>query len=108
MSRPRAVAARMMARGAPSTPDGTTPTSPRPSATEPPMKLPRPPLGGSRAGGPATAGAAGSPPVTGAGSPDSPAAASTAVMGSLLQLARPASAGLLHPYADGRVQVFSL
>src|SRR5208337_41234 len=79
-SRPRAVAARMMARGAPRTPAGTTLTIARPSATEPTMKLPRPSMAGSPAIGPTTgAGASG----TAAGEVLS-GFASRAVMGSLL------------------------
>src|SRR6202034_615829 len=49
ISRPRAVADRMIASGAPRTPAGTTPTRARPSATEPTMKLPRPKMAGSPA-----------------------------------------------------------
>ena len=55
MSRPTAVAARMMASGAPRTPAGTTPTRLRPSATDPAMKLARPRMDGSPASGPSTA-----------------------------------------------------
>src|SRR5580704_6817648 len=94
MSRPRAVAATMMARGAPRTPNGTTPTKLRPSATEPAMKLPRPKMDGSPAMGPTTAGAAGASSAAAAGRPDSPAVASTVVIASLLEGERPAFAGL--------------
>src|SRR5215469_17006440 len=93
MSRPRAVADRMIASGAPSTPTGTTPTSPSPSAIEPAMKLARPSMDGSPAIGPIT-GAAG---VSGAAV--SSGFASTAVIGSLLRVRRPVQAGLMHPYA---------
>src|SRR5271165_6147008 len=74
-SRPRAVAARMIASGAPRTPAGTTPTIARPSATEPTMKLPRPSMPGSPAIGPTTGGAGASWAVL---------SGSRAVMGSLL------------------------
>src|SRR5580698_1826403 len=49
-NRPAAVAARMMASGAPTAAAGTTPTRARPSATEPTMKLSSPRLDGSPAG----------------------------------------------------------
>src|SRR5580704_14229170 len=83
MSRPRAVADRMIASGAPRTPAGTTPTIARPSATEPAMKTARPSMAGSPAIGPTTGGAAGASCAT-AGRPDSPAVASTVVISSLL------------------------
>src|SRR5579862_7557685 len=82
ISRPRAVAARMIARGAPSTPAGTTPTSPRPRATEPAMKLARPSIDGSPARGPTRDGVG-----AGAGSGGAVAGApvaSTVLIGSLL------------------------
>src|SRR5580704_10901089 len=106
-SKPRAVAARIIARGAPRTPTGTTPTSPRPSATEPTMKLDRPSMAGSPAIGPTTGAAAGASGTV-AGLPDSPAVASTVAITSLLHLERPANAGLVHPYARSRTDVFSL
>src|SRR5215467_8510081 len=106
-SRPTAVAARMIARGAPRTPTGTTPTSPRPSAMEPTIKLDRPSMAGSPAIGPTTGAAAGAS-LTVAGRPDSPAVASTVVITSLLHLERPANAGLVHPYVRGQALVFSL
>jgi hypothetical protein len=43
-----------------------------------------------------------------AGRPDSPAVASTVVITSLLHLERPANAGLVHPYARRRTDVFSV
>src|ERR1700683_5779439 len=107
MSRPRAVADRMMARGAPSTPAGTTPTRLRPSATEPTMKLPRPSMDGSTAIG-TTNGSGAACSVTGAGAPDSPAVASSVLIGSLLHRERSAFAGVLHPYVRNRTHVFSL
>src|SRR5215472_2068484 len=97
MSRPRAVAAAMIAIGAPRTPAGTTPTSPRPSATEPTMKLARPSIDGSPARGPTTAGAgagSGAGAVVVAGAPDPPAVASRVLIGSLLDRERPALCGL--------------
>src|SRR5438067_8668082 len=106
-SRPRAVAARMIARGAPRTPTGTTPTSPRPSAMEPTMKLDRPSMAGSPASGPTTAGA-GAGASWGAGWAVPPGSASRAVIGFAPHLRRPAYAGLMHPYAQDLTHVFSL
>ena len=104
-SKPRAVADRMIARGAPRTPTGTTPTSPRPSATEPTMKLDRPSMAGSPAIGPTTGGAGAS---WGAGCAVPSGSASRAVIGFAPRLRRPAYAGLMHPYALDRTRVFSL
>src|SRR5690348_7648825 len=103
-SRPRAVAARMIARGAPRTPTGTTPTSPRPSATEPTMKLDRPSMAGSPAIGPTTGAGAS----WGMGWAVPSGSASRAVIGFAPHLRRPAHAGLMHPYALDRTHAFSL
>src|SRR6266851_844335 len=80
-NKPADVAARMIGRAAPTAPAGTTPTSARPSTTDPTMKLGSPSMAGSPACMPTAAGSAAATSECAPGWAESPAVASSAVMG---------------------------
>src|SRR6266851_3021659 len=80
-NKPADVAARMIGRAAPTAPAGTTPTSARPSTTDPTMKLGSPSMAGSPACMPTAAASAAATSECAPGWAESPAVASSAVMG---------------------------